>query len=314
VTDDRQRDTKGTAMQAPLRIAITGATGFIGSHLAPTLRAEGHTVVPVSRKPLPNGIQWNPDRGELDPAPFEGIDVVIHLAGEGIADKRWSEDRKRAIRESRTGPTALLAKTLASLDRPPRVLISMSAVGIYGDRGDEVLTEASPLGNDFLAQACIAWEAAGDAARAAGIRVVHPRMGIVLSPDGSALAKMLPVFRLGIGGRLGSGRQWLSWVAIDDAMRGLRHCALHEELSGPVNLTSPQPSTNADFTRILATVLRRPAVIPVPTFALKLLFGEMAEGTVLASQRTLPARLADAGFQFRFAAMDMALRHLLARA
>lgn len=300
-------------MPAPMRIAITGATGFVGTQLAPFLPKQGHTVVPVSRRPIAHGIQWSPDRGVLDRGALEGVDAVIHLAGEGIADQRWSKARKRAILESRTGPTALLARTLASLDRPPRLLISMSAMGIYGDAGERVLTESSATGDDFLATVCREWEAAAEPARAAGIRVVHPRMGLVLMPSGGALARMLVPFRLGIGGRLGHGRQWMSWIAMDDVLSAVWHCLTDQRLSGPINLTSPQPVTNATFTRTLAGVLQRPAIIPVPATALRMLFGEVAEATLLASQRMVPERLQETGFQFRYASLEAALHHLLPR-
>lgn len=294
-----------------MRVAVTGASGLVASHLIPVLRAEGHTVIPVSRRRIPSGIQWDPMRGKLDPVALEGVDAVMHLAGEGIADRRWGTARKQAIRESRTGPTMLLATVLASLQRPPAILISMSAMGFYGDGGDQVLTESSPAGHDFLAGVVQAWEAAAEPARTAGIRVVHPRMGIVLSPDGGALAKMLPPFRLGLGGRLGSGAQWMSWIAIDDVVAALRHCMVEERLAGPVNLTSPVPVTNADFTEALGRVLQRPALIPVPAVALKILFGELAEATLLAGQRMLPTRLQATGFTFQYPLIEPALRHLL---
>lgn len=295
----------------PQRIAITGASGFIASVLIPMLTTDGHTVIPVSRGAAAEGIQWDPERGALDPAALEGIDAIVHLAGAGIADRRWTTARKRVLRESRTGPTALLARAIASLRRPPSVMLSMSAVGIYGDAGDAILTEGSSTGTDFLSQLGREWEAAADPARAAGIRVVHPRMGIVLSPDGGALAKMLLPFRLGVGGRLGTGRQWMSWIAIDDALAGLRHCLADDRVSGPVNLTAPQAVTNAEFTEALATVLRRPSLFPVPAIALRALFGEMADATLLASQRAVPERLEAAGFHFRYPDLALALRHVL---
>ena len=300
-----------TTPLTPQRIAITGASGFIASVLIPMLTTEGHTVVPISRGAGTDGIQWDPERGTLDPAALEGIDAIIHLAGAGIADRRWTSARKRELRASRTKPTALLARTIASLREPPRVLISMSAVGIYGDAGDSVLTEDTPSGTDFLSELGREWEAAADPARAAGIRVVHPRMGIVLSPGGGALSKLLLPFRLGVGGRLGSGRQWMSWIAIDDALAGLRHCLADERLSGPVNLTAPQPVTNREFTKALAQVLRRPSLFPVPAFVLQAMFGDMAEATLLASQRAVPARLESVGFQFRYPDIRSALRHVL---
>jgi uncharacterized protein (TIGR01777 family) len=294
-----------------MRIAITGATGFIGSHLTATLKREGHVVIPVSRKATTDGIQWDPARGVLDPAALEGVDAVIHLAGEGIADKRWTEARKQAILESRTRPTDLLARTLASLREPPGVLISMSAVGIYGDSGDRLVTEDAPVGDDFLARVCRAWEAAAEPAHAAGIRVVHPRMGVVLSRDGGALTRMLLPFRLGLGGRLGHGEQWMSWIAIDDAVTGLDHCLKDGELHGPVNLTAPVPVTNREFTSTLARALRRPAVIPVPALALRVLFGEVAEATLLTGQRATPGRLQQSGYQFTYGSLGAALQHVI---
>lgn len=294
-----------------MRLAITGASGFIASALAPVLTNAGHEVIPVSRRPQPGGLQWDPDRGEIDAAALEGLDAVVHLAGAGLADRRWSPRRKRLLRQSRLVPTALLAHTLAQLRRPPTVLISMSAVGIYGDSQDRPLTEASPAGNDFLAELCRDWEAAADPARAAGIRVVHPRMGMVLSPDGGALPRMLRPFRWGVGGRLGSGRQWMSWIALDDALAGLHHCIATASLDGPVNLVAPQPVTNADFTTTLAAALRRPAIVPVPALALRAAFGELAVATLLTSQRAVPRVLESSGFQFRFDTLERALDHLL---
>ncbi len=293
------------------RIAITGATGFVGRHLSVLLAQRGHTVIPVSRRPIVGGIGWDPAQGAVEPSAFEGIDAVVHLAGEGIADRRWSAPRKRAIRESRTGPTALLARTLATLQRPPGALISMSGMGYYGDAGDRVLTEASPPGNDFLAAVCRDWEDAAAPARAAGLRVVHPRMGVVLSSEGGALPRMLLPFRLGLGGRLASGMQWMSWIALTDALAGLERCILDDTLRGPVNLTSPNPVTNATFTRTLGQVLHRPVVFRVPRLALRGLFGEMAEATLLASQRAVPAALTAAGFQFQLDTVDAALRAAL---
>ncbi len=300
-----------TTPLTPMRIAITGASGMVGTALTPFLTAQGHTVVPVSRRALPGGIQWDPEAGVIRAADFEGLDAVIHLAGENIAGARWTPARKEALRHSRIGPTQLLARTLAGLGRPPRTLISVSAIGIYGDRGDEVLTEHSTLADDFLGQLSQAWEAAAAPATAAGIRVVHPRFGIILTPEGGALAKMLPTARLGLGGPLGGGHQWMSWIALDDVLGALHHLLAHEEIIGAVNTVAPTPVRNADFGTTLGRVLHRPACLPVPAIALKLLFGEMAEATLLASTQVRPDVLIESGYQFRYPLLEGALRHLL---
>jgi len=238
---------------------------------------------------------------------LEGVDAVVHLAGESIA-QRWTASAKEAIRESRVRGTTLLARTLASLSRRPSVLVSMSAIGIYGNRGDEVLDEASPTGKGFLADIGRAWEGAADAARAAGIRVVHPRLGVVLSPEGGALGKMLPIFSVGVGGVIGSGRQWMSWISRSDTLRALAFALERSVLDGPVNLVGPAPATNADFTKVLGRVLRRPTFAPVPEFAIKLLYGEMGQATVIEGQRVMPRRLLDAGFTFEHGGLEDALR------
>lgn len=297
----------------PMRIAVTGATGSIARALTPMLTTAGHTVVPISRSRLPGGIRWDPLEGSLDPTALEGVDAVIHLAGASIAEGRWSDDRKALLRESRLVPTALLARTLAALPHRPRVLISASAVGIYGDRGDEILDEHSPAGDDFLAELGVAWEAAADPARDAGIRVVHPRMGIVLTPSDGALAKLLTPFKLGAGGALGSGRQWMSWVALDDVLGVVWRILGDHRLDGPVHVTAPTPLRNAEFTRVLAAVLGRPAILPVPAIALRAMFGEMADATVLASQRAVPAVLERVGHRFAYPELEGALRHLLGK-
>ncbi len=297
----------------PMRIAITGATGLIGSALTPYLTAQGHTLIPVSRHPIAGGIRWDPARGELDAPALEGLDAVIHLAGENLAGARWSPHRKRALLDSRTTPTSLLATRLAALRQPPRVLISASAVGYYGDAGDARLTEEAPAGSDFLGTLAAAWEDAAAPARTAGIRVVHPRFGVVLSPRGGALAKLLLPFRLGLGGPLGSGSQWLSWIGIDDLLGVLHHLLHSAAIEGPVNTATPFPVTNADFTRTLARVLRRPAILPVPAPALRLALGEMADATLLASQRVVPGVLTDSSYRWRHGDLEGALRHLLGR-
>lgn len=296
-----------------LRIAITGATGLVGSALGPFLSSAGHTVVPVSRRPIAGGIQWDPASGALDGAAWDGLDAVIHLAGENIAEGRWSDGRKAALRQSRVGPTALLASTLAGLSSPPRVLISASAVGIYGDRGDEVLTESSLPADDFLGRLAGAWESAAEPAVGAGIRVVHPRFGLILSPAGGVLERLLTPFRLGLGGPLGDGRQYMSWIAIDDVLRALHHLLDSEMLRGPVNLAAPTPVRNQAFTETLGDILHRPTVIPVPAFALRAVFGEMADALLLASQRVEPATLTASGYRFQYPELEGALRHLLDR-
>ncbi len=298
-----------------LRVLVSGASGLIGSALLPALRGEGHRVTPlVRRAPGPGEIGWDPETGRLSRGELEGFDAVIHLAGENIG-ARWTAARRRRIRESRVRGTSLLSEALAGLRQPPRTLISASAVGIYGSRGDEILTEASPTGdpNDFLVSVGRDWEAAAEPARAAGIRVVHPRFGVVLGPDGGALQRLLLPFRLGLGGRVGSGRQWMSWIAIHDAVTALRHIMATETLAGPINVTAPEPVTNREFTRTLARVLRRPAVVPVPATALRLVFGAMADGTLLASTRVLPERLLRSGYRFGDGSLEPALRSLLSR-
>ena len=296
-------------------IAITGATGFIGSALVEDLRAAGHGVrrlVRDERRRGPDDAVWDPAAGRLDPGALEGADALVHLAGEPIA-QRWTAAVKRRIRESRVQSTRLLATAIVSLRRPPRVFVSGSAMGIYGDRGDEELDETSPPGRGFLADVAVAWEGAAEPAARAGVRVANLRTGLVLSPRGGALAKLLVPFRLGLGGRIGSGRQWVSWIALSDTVSAIRHAIDSESLAGPVNLAAPVPVTNAELTKTLARVLRRPALLPVPAFALRLVFGEMGEATLLASQRMRPRRLLDNGYRFRHPVLEGALRHELGR-
>lgn len=302
-----------TGSGLPESVAITGATGLIGGALAAALRAAGTRVVPVSRRQLPGGAKWDPETGEIDRARLEGIGAVVHLAGESIAAGRWNARRRQAIRSSRTDGTSLLARTLASLDSPPPVFLSASAVGIYGDRGDTILDEESSPGSGFLADTAVAWENAAAPARERGIRVAHPRFGIVLAREGGVLPRMLLPFRLGLGGKLGTGRQWLSWIAIDDAVRALVLLLSDPTLTGPVNVTAPSPATNAEFAATLARVLRRPAILTVPAPVLRLVLGEMADALLLASQRAVPRRLENAGFEFRHRDLGPALRALLGR-
>ncbi len=297
-----------------MRIAITGATGFIGTQLAAFLTTGGHEVVRIGRgevKPGVVDISWDPHRGRLDPKALEGIDAVIHLAGASISE-RWSDEHKRAIRESRVEGTSLLAHTLAQLSRKPRVLLSGSAIGAYGDRGDEVLTERSSLGSDFLAEVCKVWEGATEPAAKAGIRVVNLRTGIVQGAAGGALAKQLPLFRFFVGGTLGPGTQWVSPIALTDHIAATHFCMMNDAVSGPVNLVAPAATTNAEYTRVLAHVLGRPAIAPVPSFALRLVLGEaMANATVLASQRVEPEVLQRAGFEWGWPTLERMLRHEL---
>lgn len=295
-----------------LSFAITGASGMLGRALIPRITAAGHTVTRLVRtSPGAGECHWDPAGGRIDTNALEGTDIVVHLAGENIGASRWTPERKRRIRESRVQGTAFLCRALAGLKRKPSLLISASAVGVYGDRGDTPLTEAEPPGTGFLADLGRDWEGATDAASQAGIRVVLPRFGVVLTPTGGALRKMLPIFRLGIAGPLGSGRQWMSWISLDDAVGVVQHLPHHATLSGPVNAVAPEPVTNAEFTRSLARVLGRPAIMPVPALALDLLYGEMGRESVLSSQRAVPRRLEETGFAFKDPLLYPALRRLL---
>lgn len=293
-----------------MRIAITGATGLIGGALADDLAADGHEVVRVTRSPHkagPDDVVWDPDAGTIDAARLERVDAVVHLAGEPIGDARWSADTKRRIHDSRVRGTDLIARTIAGLDAPPKVLVSGSAVGFYGDRGDEVLTEDAAPGDDFLARVCGDWEAAAQPASDAGIRVVHPRTGVVLAKGGPLIDKIELPFKLGIGGKVGSGRQYVPWISLTDEVRALRFL-VETDLAGPVNLAAPEPVTNAELTRALGEVLRRPTVLPIPTFAVAALYGVMGRTLATVSQRAVPQRLLDAGFRFAYPDLRAALR------
>lgn len=293
-------------------IAITGASGLVGMALARALRAHGARVLRLVRRvPGPDEVRWDPAAGTIDAAGLEGVDGVVHLAGEGIASGCWTAARKRRIRDSRVDGTRLLADALAGLSRRPSVLVSASAIGIYGNRGDELLDESSSPGTGFLAEVGRAWEAATAPAAGAGIRVVLPRLGIVLSRDGGALGRLLPLFQLGLGGRLGSGRQWMSWVSLRDVVRIVVTALDRDDLSGPVNAVAPAPVTNAEFTRALAAAVRRPALFHVPAPLLELVLGEMGREALLASQRVTPGRLLGAGFSFEDPALDGALAGIL---
>jgi len=287
---------------------------LIGSALLPALSAAGHTVarlVRPGRPPAAGDVAWDPSAGRIDAALLGGFDAVVHLAGESIAGGRWTSKRKQRIRESRTRSTRLLAESLAGLKRPPRVLVAASAIGFYGDRGDEVLTEDSAAGSGFLADVCKAWEAATEPAARKGIRVLNLRSGMVLAGTGGALAKMLPPFRLGFGGPLGNGRQWVSWITVDDVLRIAGQAIEDERLQGAVNVVAPEPVTNREFSRTLGRVLNRPAIVAAPAFALRLVLGEMAGPLLLASERVSPKRLQTAGYRFLYPDLEPALRHLL---
>jgi uncharacterized protein len=291
------------------RIAITGATGLIGRALQDSLVADGHRIVRVVRDPraaTPGDVVWDPEGGTIDAAGLEGVDAVVHLAGEPIGASRWTEATRRRIHDSRQRGTGLLARTLAGLEQRPSVFVSSSAVGIYGDRGSEALTEESSHGDDFLAEVCIAWEQAADPAREAGIRVVHPRTGVVIAKDGPLIDKVELPFRLGVGGKVGTGRQYVPWISLHDEVAALRFL-IDRPIDGAVNLTGPNPATNLELTKALGTVLRRPTLMPIPAFAIRLLYGEMGETLATVSQRVLPTRLLDAGFAFRHSTILAAL-------
>lgn len=297
-------------------VLVTGASGFIGSALLPALRSAGHRpIVAVRGRNVPtgvDGISWDPDAGTIDRGALEGIDGVVHLAGVGIGDARWTDERKQLIVESRTRGTRLLAETLAALDAKPSVLVSASAVGYYGDRGDTVLTEVSTPGKDFLARVCEQWEAAAQPAATAGIRLVNTRTGIVLGTEGGVLQRLLLPFRLGIGGRQGSGRQYMSWIALEDTVGAILHALTTTTLQGPVNVTAPNPVTNGEFAKTLGRVLHRPTLLPTPLLPLRLRFGdELVEHLLLASQRVLPEALQAGGFDFAHTTLEDALRAIL---
>jgi uncharacterized protein (TIGR01777 family) len=297
-----------------VNVLVSGATGLIGSALIPELEAGGHRVSRLTRSPEDDeDVGWDPATGEVDAPRLEGHDAAVHLAGESIGEGRWTPEKKRRIMESRRQGTSLLAAALAGLPTPPKVMVSASAVGYYGDRGNEVLREDSRPGSDFLAAVCREWEAAAEPARQAGIRTVHPRFGVVLSPKGGALGRTLPIYKLGGGGRIGSGRQWWSWVALDDVVGAVLHALEGDSVEGPVNVGSPNPLTNAEYTRVLGKVLNRPTIFPLPAPVAQLALGEVADALLLASQRVEPARLRETGYKFRYPELESALRHLLGR-
>lgn len=298
-----------------MKILVSGSHGLVGKALIRSLTNDGHEVVRLVRRDRAFGaleIEWHPNQGHIDHEHLEGLDAVVHLAGESIASGRWNEQRKRAIRESRTKGTSLLSESLARLSRPPSVLLSASAIGFYGNRGDELLTEESAPGNDFLANVCVEWETLTKPAVEKGIRTVYTRFGIILDAHGGALAKMLTPFRLGLGGRVGEGKQWMSWIALNDVVAALKFLLSDKSIQGPVNVVSPNPVTNSEFTRTLGRALSRPTIFPMPAFAAQLAFGEMADALLLSSQRVEPSVLETKGFMFSWPTLEPALKHILA--
>jgi uncharacterized protein (TIGR01777 family) len=297
-----------------MKILITGSSGLIGSALIPLLREQGHEVVRLMRRavaPGENAAVWDPETGRLETRTLEGIHAVVHLAGENIGAKRWTDERKERMRTSRIRSTRLLSESMAQLTVPPRVLVSASAVGFYGSCGDERLTEESPAGSGYLSHVCQEWEAAAEPAQQRGIRVVNLRIGMVLSAKGGALQAMLPAFKACVGGKLGDGRQFVSWITIDDLVQSVSHIITTDSLSGPVNAVSPNPVRNVEMTKALGRVLRRPTFFAVPEFALRLLLGEMADALLLSGQRVIPEKLLARGFTFQFPDFETSLRHLL---
>lgn len=305
-----------------MHVAITGATGLIGTALSASLRADGHRVTGITRAdPGPDEVQWSPAEGRLDPGDLRRVDAVVHLAAEkigfadwsprSIAAARWTPATKQRIFDSRVAGTSLIAHTLADMDDGPRVLVSASAIHYYGDRGDETLTENSEPGTLFLSRVCEAWEAAADPARLAGVRVVHPRIGVVQTPKDGALQRSLPVFKLGLGGRFGRGDQWWSWVMLADVISLLVHALTTDDVVGPINVTAPEPVTNATWARALGRVLGRPAVLPIPEFGPRLVFGGMADELLYSSARAVPAAAEASGYRFRYTDLETGLRSVL---
>ncbi|MGB0036097.1 MAG: TIGR01777 family oxidoreductase [Candidatus Acidiferrales bacterium] len=297
-----------------MKILISGATGLVGSALAAALRRDGHTVarlVRTSGAPVTGDIRWDPATGTVDISAMEGADVVLHLSGASIAEGRWTPERKKILRTSRVDSTRVLVDALARLKQKPRTFLCASATGYYGSRGDEILTEASGAGSDFLGKLSSEWEAGASRAESSGIRTVILRFGVILSAEGGALPRMVTPFKLGAGGRLGSGTQWMSWIALEDVIGIIRFAMENAQMRGPANVVAPNPVQNAEFTRILAKVLRRPAIFPAPAFMLRLMLGEMADALLLVSQRVRPEKLLAAGYRFQFASLEPALRAIL---
>ncbi len=295
-----------------MKIAVTGASGLIGQPLVAHLRDQGHDVYRMVRRATsaPDEITWNPESGFVDLEKLAGTEAVIHLAGAGVGDHRWTDAYKKEIRDSRVKGTDTIARAIASLDPKPRVFVSGSAIGFYGDTGDRVVTETDPAGHGFLADVVVAWEAAANPARDAGIRVVHPRTGLVVAGNGGAWGRMFPLFKAGVGGKLGSGKQYWSWISLRDEVNALTYLVENESLMGPVNLTAPTPQTNAEITKVMGSVLGRPTLLAVPSIALKTVLGEFSS-EVLGSARVLPAVLEQKGFTFQDTTVESAIRQAL---
>jgi uncharacterized protein len=296
-------------------IVVTGATGLVGAPLVAALEGAGATIIRGVRRPVRDAareMRWDAERGEIDAAKLKGAAAVVHLAGENIAGRRWTDQFKRELRDSRVKGTRLIAAAIARASNKPQAFICASAIGYYGNRGNEVMTESSAPGNDFLADLCHDWEAACQPARDAGVRVGNARIGVVLSTKGGALKKMLTPFKLGLGGKIGDGRQYMSWVVLDDVVAALKFLVETPTIGGPVNLTAPNTATNVEFTKTLGRVLSRPTIFPMPAFAARLAFGEMADSLLLSSTRVAPTALEAAGFRFQYPQLEPALRHLLA--
>jgi uncharacterized protein (TIGR01777 family) len=299
-----------------VKILVSGASGLVGAALVPSLASQGHNVKRLVRHTITNPreeIHWEPAEGLIDENHLEDFDAVVHLAGENIAARRWSAAQKERIASSRVKGTKLLAGALAGVMHPPKVLVSASAIGYYGNRGDEILTEEHEPGTGFLSDTSRAWEEATEAAEQKGIRVVRLRFGIVLSPAGGALAKMLLPFKMGVGGKVGNGRQYMSWIALDDVVGAIQHAITNEDIMGPVNVVAPKAATNAEFTKALGWALSRPTIFPMPAFAARLAFGEMGDELLLGSTRVEPRKLLSSGYTFQYPELDGALRHLLGK-
>lgn len=297
-----------------MKILMSGAHGFVGKKLRASLTRDGHEVVRLVRRERVMGqpeVEWHPNQGRIDAQHIEGFDCFVHLAGESIASGRWTDEKKRKIRESRVRGTSLLSETIARLTHPPKIFVSASATGYYGDRANEVLNELSAPGKGFLSDVCIEWEDATTPAASSGTRVVKTRFGIILDADGGALEKMRTPFKLGVGGRIGDGTQWMSWIALDDVVAGLRFVIDNSAMTGPVNFVSPEPVTNAEFTETMGKVLSKPTIFPMPAFAARLAFGEMADALLLASTRVEPKGLLESGFRFKYPELRSALTHML---
>jgi uncharacterized protein (TIGR01777 family) len=297
-----------------MKILVSGSHGLVGRALSKSLTKDGHEIVSLVRRERIAGkpeIEWHPNKGLIDVEQLEGFDAVVHLAGESIASGRWSDEKKRKIRQSRVQGTTLLSESLARSARPPATFVCASAIGYYGDRADELLTETSKPGTGFLPEVCVAWEKATEAAADSGIRTINARFGIILDAEGGALEKMLTPFRMGIGGKVGDGKQWMSWIALDDVEAGLRFVIDDPSVKGPVNFVAPHPVRNEEFTKTLGRVLSRPTIFPVPAFAARVAFGEMADELLLSSAKVEPRRLLESGFRFKYEELRLALKHIL---